>query len=101
MQTKAFSQSARVGTARRAGAVRTTSVRRAPVLVRAAAATEPKNDMVDEMGFKLMRKGVKVAAKETILTPRYVNIIFLRVYTYFILLTIASDCWRTPSATLR
>lgn len=27
--------------------------------------------MVDDMGFKLMRKGVKVAAKESILTPRF------------------------------
>lgn len=35
--------------------------------VRAAAA---EGEMVDDMGFKLMRRGVKVAAKETILTPR-------------------------------
>jgi hypothetical protein len=72
MQTKAFSQNARLSSARRAGAVRTTSVRRAPFFVRAAAATE-QSGMVDEMGFKLMRKGVKVAANETILTPRYVE----------------------------
>ncbi|KAL4448635.1 hypothetical protein ABPG75_005854 [Micractinium tetrahymenae] len=36
--------------------------------VRAAAA---QGEMVDDMGFKLMRKGVKVAAKETILSPRF------------------------------
>jgi len=36
------------------------------VCVRASAAAPD----TDEMGFKMMRKGVKVAAKETILTPR-------------------------------
>jgi hypothetical protein len=35
--------------------------------VRAAAA---QGEAVDDLGFKLMRKGVKVAAKETLLTPR-------------------------------
>ncbi|EFN56111.1 hypothetical protein CHLNCDRAFT_144710 [Chlorella variabilis] len=37
--------------------------------VRAAAATE--KEMTDDLGFKLMRRGVKVAAKESILTPRF------------------------------
>ena len=45
-----------------------TSVRRSVAApVRAAAA---QGEMVNDMGFKLMRKGVKEAAKETILTPR-------------------------------
>lgn len=39
---------------------------RKSVCVRASAAAPE----TDEMGFKMMRKGVKVAAKETILTPR-------------------------------
>lgn len=69
MQAQAFTSGARVGVARRVGATRTTAVRRAPMVVRAAAATEG-GEMVDELGFKLMRKGVKVAANDTILTPR-------------------------------
>eukprot|EP00890_Picochlorum_soloecismus_P003880 jgi/Picsp_1/4493/NSC_06714-R1_copper target 1 protein len=40
---------------------------RRSVCVRASAAAPETN----EMGFKMMRKGVKVAAKETILTPRF------------------------------
>ena len=35
--------------------------------VRAAAETK---ETVDDLGFKLMRKGVKEAAKDTLLTPR-------------------------------
>ena len=69
MQTQAIATGSRIGVARRAGNARTTAVRRSSVVVRAAGAA-PKEEMVDEMGFKLMRKGVKVAAKETILTPR-------------------------------
>eukprot|EP00775_Hariotina_reticulata_P004337 gene4337-4590_t len=38
--------------------------RRGPVFVRASAAT-------NELGFKLMRDGIKQASKETILTPRF------------------------------
>jgi hypothetical protein len=38
---------------------------RARVAVRAA-------ETVSEEGFEMMRKGVKVAADETVLTPRYV-----------------------------
>lgn len=68
MQTTAFKTGASFTAARKAGAVRTSAVRRAPMVVRATAAPE-----VDDMGFKLMRKGVKVAASETILTPRYVS----------------------------
>lgn len=71
MQAQAFTAGARVVYARRAGPVRTSAVRRAPMIARAAAATE-QGELVDEMGFKLMRKGVKVAANDTILTPRYV-----------------------------
>jgi len=67
MQTQAFKANTRVGVARMAGASRVSAVRRAPMVVRAAAASE---EAVDELGFKLMRKGVKVAAQETILTPR-------------------------------
>ena len=66
MQTQALTSSTRFVAARRAGPARTTAVRRATI-VRATAA---KEEMVDDMGFKLMRKGVKVAAKESILTPR-------------------------------
>lgn len=40
--------------------------RRARVAVRASQA-------VSEEGFEMMRKGVKVAAEETVLTPRYVS----------------------------
>lgn len=69
MQTQAFSTGARFGAARKVGASRTQSVRRTAPIVRAAAQTE---ELVDELGYKLMRKGVKVAAKDTILTPRYV-----------------------------
>jgi hypothetical protein len=69
MQTQAFTSSARFGVARKVGPMRVPSARSAPMIVRAAAA---EGEMVDEMGFKLMRKGVKVAAKDTILTPRYV-----------------------------
>jgi magnesium-protoporphyrin IX monomethyl ester (oxidative) cyclase len=43
---------------------RAAHVRRGAVTVRASAAT-------DEMGFKLMRDGIKQASKETILTPRF------------------------------
>jgi hypothetical protein len=38
--------------------------------VRAAAETK---EAVDELGFKLMRKGVKEAAKDSLLTPRWVR----------------------------
>ena len=56
---------ARFGVAR--PATRAAGARRSAVQpVRAAAATE----MTDDLGFKLMRRGVKVAAKESILTPR-------------------------------
>jgi hypothetical protein len=68
MQAQAFAAGSRVGMARRVGASRTAAVRRAPMVVRAAAA--PEGEMVDEMGFKLMRKGVKVAAADSVLTPR-------------------------------
>lgn len=37
-----------------------------------ATAAPAQEELVDEMGFKLMRKGVKVAANDTILTPRSV-----------------------------
>lgn len=40
------------------------------VVARAEKAV-PENPETDEMGFKLMRKGVKIAAQETILTPRF------------------------------
>lgn len=69
MQTQAFKASTQFGVARKAGTARISSVRRAPMVVRAAASTE-SGEMVDEMGFKLMRKGVKVAAADSILTPR-------------------------------
>ena len=39
---------------------------RARVAVRAC-------QVVSEEGFEMMRKGVKVAAEETVLTPRYVS----------------------------
>ena len=68
MQTQAFTTGTRIGAARRAGSARTTAIRRGPMVVRAGAA--PKEELVDDMGFKLMRKGVKVAAQESILTPR-------------------------------
>jgi hypothetical protein len=67
MQSTAFTTGARFGVTRKVGAARTPSVRRAAPIVRAAAAQE---EMVDELGYKLMRKGVKVAAADTILTPR-------------------------------
>lgn len=55
--------STRFGVAR--SATRNAGARRAVVQpVRAAAAT-------DDLGFKMMRKGVKEAAKETILSPRW------------------------------
>ena len=58
---------ARFGVAR--PATRAAGARRSAVQpVRAAAATE--KEMTDDLGFKLMRRGVKVAAKESILTPR-------------------------------
>ena len=68
MQTQTFVSGPRVGVAPRATAIRA-NARRAAVAVRAAAATE-QAELVDEMGFKLMRKGVKIAAQESILTPR-------------------------------
>ena len=64
MQATAFTAGASLGVAR--PAARSSAARRATVQpVRAAAA-----EQVDDLGFKMMRKGVKVAAKETILTPR-------------------------------
>ena len=58
--------STRIGVAR--PATRTTASRRSVVQpVRAAAA---EAEATDDLGFKLMRKGVKVAAKETLLSPR-------------------------------
>lgn len=58
--------STRIGVAR--PATRATAARRSVVQpVRAAAA---QGEATDDLGFKLMRKGVKVAAKETLLTPR-------------------------------
>jgi magnesium-protoporphyrin IX monomethyl ester (oxidative) cyclase len=61
-----MSTGARVVVARRVGATRTSAVRRAAVVVRATASAEE----TDALGFKMMRKGVKVAADETVLTPR-------------------------------
>lgn len=58
MQTAAFTTGARVCAARKVGPMRTPSVRRVAPVVRAAAQTE---EMVDELGYKLMRKGVKVS----------------------------------------
>ena len=72
MQTQAFKASTRFGVAPKAACVRPSAARRPAVVVRAAAAAE-QGAGVDEMGFKLMRKGVKVAAQESILTPRYVD----------------------------
>ena len=69
MQTQAFSTGARIGAARRVGATRTTAVRRAPMVVRASASAA-SGEETDAMGFRMMRKGVKVAAEETVLTPR-------------------------------
>ena len=39
--------------------------------VRAPQAAATEAETKDTMGFKLMRRGVKEAAKETILTPRF------------------------------
>lgn len=72
MQTQAFVSGARIGVAPRAATAVRVNARRAAITVRAAAAAE-QAEMVDDMGFKLMRKGVKVAAQESILTPRCVN----------------------------
>jgi hypothetical protein len=68
MQAATFTSGARLGVAR--PATRAAGARRSVVQpVRAAADTK---EMVDDLGFKLMRKGVKEAAKETLLTPRWV-----------------------------
>ena len=68
MQAATFTSGARLGVAR--PATRAAGARRSVVQpVRAAAETK---EMVDDLGFKLMRKGVKEAAKETLLTPRWV-----------------------------
>jgi len=69
MQSQAFSTGACIGAARRVGARRTTAVRRAPMVVRVNASAA-NGEETDSMGFKMMRKGVKVAADETVLTPR-------------------------------
>jgi magnesium-protoporphyrin IX monomethyl ester (oxidative) cyclase len=67
MQAATFTSGARLGVAR--PATRAAGARRSVVQpVRAAAETK---EMVDDLGFKLMRKGVKEAAKETLLTPRF------------------------------
>lgn len=67
MQSAQTMQSARF-MARKVGPTRTTGVRRSVASpVRAAAATEPQ---VDDLGFKMMRAGVKEASKDTLLTPR-------------------------------
>jgi hypothetical protein len=70
MQTKAFTGT-RLSAAQKATMVSRVS-RKSVMPVRATAAPA-KEEMVDEMGFKLMRKGVKVAANDTILTPRYAH----------------------------
>lgn len=60
-------QSQRLATGKacsRAAPIKAAHVRRGAVTVRASAAT-------DEMGFKLMRDGIKQASAETILTPRF------------------------------
>lgn len=68
MNTQTFVAGSRMAGARCVMPKRqTVTQRRAAVAVRATAA---EKEMVDDMGFKLMRRGVKVAAKETILTPR-------------------------------
>jgi hypothetical protein len=64
---------ARVGAAMRpVPAARRVAARRAALAARAGPAAA-EGDMVDELGFKLMRKGVKVAAADSILTPRCVT----------------------------
>jgi hypothetical protein len=69
---KAFT-GARVGAAARpVPAARRIAARRTALAARAGPAAA-EGDMVDELGFKLMRKGVKVAAADSILTPRCVT----------------------------
>lgn len=70
MQTQVFSSRfgivpTQVVSSRRTAAKHVSA--RKPVI---AAAAPAKEELVDEMGFKLMRKGVKQAAQDTILTPR-------------------------------
>jgi hypothetical protein len=68
MEAATFTFGARLGAAR--PATRAAGARRSLVQpVRAAAETK---ETVDDLGFKLMRKGVKEAAKENLLTPRWV-----------------------------
>ena len=68
MEAATFTAGARLGAAR--PATRAEGTRRSVVQpLRAAAETK---DTVDDLGFKLMRKGVKEAAKENLLTPRWV-----------------------------
>lgn len=67
MKAQTFAPGSRVGALYNNAQRRTVANRRVSVAVRSAAA---EGEMVDEMGFKLMRRGVKVAANETILTPR-------------------------------
>jgi len=42
-----------------------------PVVVAAGGGAAPSQQQLEEQGFRMMRKGVKQAAQETILTPRF------------------------------
>ena len=65
MQAQAFTSGSRVAAAPRAAS--RPAARRAAGVVRATAAPVEQRDA---LGFEMMRKGVKVAAKDSILTPR-------------------------------
>ena len=66
MQSQAMSSGARLKAARKVGPTRTTGVRRS-VASPVRAAAEHKTD---DLGFKMMRAGVKEASQDTLLTPR-------------------------------
>lgn len=73
MHSQVFTTGARVGFKAnimpcRSSVSRCASARRVMPVVKAAAATD--KEMKDDLGFKLMRAGVKEAAAESILTPR-------------------------------
>lgn len=64
--TRCFTAAKATRVARRGAAQPVRAAADVPKLEKAKA-----GEMVDSMGYKLMRPGVKVAAKETLLTPRF------------------------------
>lgn len=68
MLAATFNSGTRLGAARPATCAPGARPARCSVVPPVRAAAETK-ETVDDLGFKLMRKGVKEAAKDTLLTP--------------------------------